>query len=113
MSKKAKKEQETEFSLTVDDCVQGMRGLPSGSVDLVVTSPPYNIGTRYNSYTDRRTREDYLRWTMTWGAEVKRVLKPNGSFFLNVGAAPSNRLLPHELVVELGSLFTLQNTFHW
>src|SRR5438445_9585997 len=50
---------------------------------------------------------------MTWAAEVKRVLKPNGSFFLNIGGIPSNPLLAHGLVVELGALFTLQNTFHW
>jgi site-specific DNA-methyltransferase (adenine-specific) len=50
---------------------------------------------------------------MTWATEVNRVLKPNGSFFLNIGGVSSDPLLPHELVVELGALFTLQNTFHW
>src|SRR5436309_228764 len=110
MSKGAKGQRQTEFILAAEDCVQGMRKLSSESVDLVVTSPPYNIGTRYSSYTDRRTREDYLKWTMTWAAEVKRALKPNGSFFLNVGGISSHPLLPHELVVELGGLFKLQNT---
>src|SRR5437899_2574235 len=113
MSKRVKGQGQTEFRLTVEDCVEGMHKLASESVDVVVTSPPYNVGTRYNSYKDRRTREDYLRWTVTWATEVKRVLKPNGSLFLNVGAVPSNPFLPHELVVELGALFTLQNTFHW
>src|SRR5437764_1279808 len=61
MRKKVNKRRQTEFNLTVEDCVDGMRRLPSESVDLVVTSPPYNIGTRYNSYTDCRTREHYLR----------------------------------------------------
>lgn len=103
----------TEFSLTAQDCVQGMRELPPESVDLVVMSPPYNVGIRYNSYNDRRSREDYLRWTLMWATEVKRVLKPNGSFFLNLGSVPSNPLVSHELVVRLSALFTLQNTFHW
>jgi site-specific DNA-methyltransferase (adenine-specific) len=44
---------------------------------------------------------------------VRRVLKPDGAFFLNVGAAPANPLLPHELVIRLQPLFRLQNTIHW
>ena len=103
----------TEFVLSALDCIEGMSNLPAESVDLVVTSPPYNIGARYNSYQDRVPHEKYLRWTSEWTAEVKRILKPNGSFFLNLGAAPSNPLLPHEVVIALKDLFVLQNTFHW
>src|SRR6185369_12098697 len=104
MLRKFNDQRQTEFNLTVEDCVEGMRKLPSESVDLVVTSPPYNIGTRYKSYEDRRSQENYLRWSRTWATEVKRVLKPNGSFFLNFGAVPSNPLLPHQLVLELSAL---------
>src|SRR6185369_13972096 len=48
-----------------------------------------------------------------WCREVKRLLRPNGSFFLNIGAAPSNPMLPHEVVLSLRDEFVLQNTFHW
>src|SRR6266550_2120962 len=113
MSGTNNRQKHAEFSLTAQDCIQGMRSLPNESVDLVVTSPPYNVGVRYNSYVDRKSRDDYLRWALAWTAEIKRVLKPNGSLFLNVGAVPSNPLFPHELVVELSALFVLQNTFHW
>jgi site-specific DNA-methyltransferase (adenine-specific) len=41
------------------------------------------------------------------------VLKPGGSFFLNIGSAPSNPMLPHEVVIELRDLFVLQNAIHW
>jgi site-specific DNA-methyltransferase (adenine-specific) len=41
------------------------------------------------------------------------VLKSNGSFFLNIGAAPSNPMLPHEIVMTLRESFVLQNTIHW
>ena len=90
-----------------------MRELADGSVDVVVTSPPYNLGIRYSKYDDNREGEEYLHWTIAWASEVQRVLKPQGSFFLNVGACPSNPLLPHQLILKLGSLFVLQNTFHW
>jgi site-specific DNA-methyltransferase (adenine-specific) len=102
-----------EILLKQIDCVLGMRELAAESVDLVVTSPPYNLGIKYRKYEDTRSREDYLMWSLQWAAEVKRVLKPEGSFFLNLGASPSNPLAPHELIVELKRLFTLQNTFHW
>ena len=54
-----------------------------------------------------------MSWSRDWAGEVKRILKDDGSFFLNLGACPSNPLIPHELIVELGKLFVLQNTFHW
>ena len=47
------------------------------------------------------------------GGTSPRVLKSNGSFFLNIGAAPSNPMLPHEIVMALRDLFVLQNTIHW
>ena len=103
----------TEFTLEVTDCIEGMRKMPGGSVDLVVTSPPYNLGIKYGNYHDSRTRDEYLSWSHEWAGEVKRILKDDGSFFLNLGACPSNPLIPHELIVELGKLFVLQNTFHW
>jgi site-specific DNA-methyltransferase (adenine-specific) len=103
----------TEFELHHGDCVEGMSRLKEVSVDLIVTSPPYNLGIAYGQYSDREERGNYLDWCETWGAAAKRVLKPDGSLFLNVGAAPSNPLLPHELLLRFRTLFVLQNTIHW
>jgi site-specific DNA-methyltransferase (adenine-specific) len=103
----------TVFELYHGDCVQGLAGLPAETVDVVVTSPPYNLGIRYRSHDDTAPRDEYLAWSDQWTAEVRRVLKPNGSFFLNIGAAPANPWLPHELVLRLRPHFVLQNTLHW
>jgi site-specific DNA-methyltransferase (adenine-specific) len=103
----------TEFILRHEDCITGMSRLKNESVDLVVTSPPYNLGIRYGKYIDGQDRQRYLDWCGKWAAQVRRVLKSTGSFFLNVGAAPSNPMLPHELVIALRDLFALQNTVHW
>jgi site-specific DNA-methyltransferase (adenine-specific) len=106
----------TEFQLETVDCIQGMKRLDNGSIDLVVTSPPYNLGIKYTNYQDKKSRKDYLAWSCDWAREVKRVLKDHGSFFLNLGSCPSNPLIPHELLVALkedGVSFQLQNTFHW
>jgi site-specific DNA-methyltransferase (adenine-specific) len=103
----------TNFDFHHDDCEAGMARLPPGSVDLVVTSPPYNLGVPYSKFSDTADRTGYLRWCKKWIAEIARLLKPEGSFFLNVGAAPANPMFPHQLALELRELFVLQNTIHW
>jgi site-specific DNA-methyltransferase (adenine-specific) len=103
----------TKFELRQQDCIPGMAKLPDDHVDLVVTSPPYNLGVRYSRYSDRQDRQSYLRWCREWSAEIRRVLSPAGSFFLNVGAVPSSPMLPHEIVMALREKFVLQNTIHW
>jgi site-specific DNA-methyltransferase (adenine-specific) len=102
-----------KFDLRREDCVKGMSRLPSEHVDLVVTSPPYNLGIRYGRFSDRQDRRSYLRWCREWATQVRRVMKPGGSFFLNIGATPSNPMLPHEIAIELRDVFVLQNTIHW
>src|ERR1043166_7042903 len=67
------------------DCIEGMARLASGSVDLVFADPPFNIGYEYDSYDDKRTADEYLAWSKRWGAEVARVLKSNGTFWLAIG----------------------------
>ena len=103
----------TAFHLHLGDCLVGMKALPAESVNVVVTSPPYNLDIAYRSFRDDAPRETFLEWCALWAAEVRRVLKPDGSFFLNVGAAPANPWFPHEVALRLRPLFALQNTLHW
>ena len=106
----------TKFDLRGEDCVTGMSQLTNESVDLVVTSPPYNLGIDYRQYADRQDRQSYLDWCARWSTQIRRILRSKGSFFLNVGSAPSNPMLPHQIVIELTSAsggFLLQNTIHW
>ena len=78
------------MDLRLGDCLEILPTLPAGSVDLVVTSPPYNLGIAYKTFKDTAPHEEFLSWCRAWAAEVRRVLADNGSFFLNVGAAPAN-----------------------
>ena len=103
----------TSLDLRQGDCLEGLGEIADATVDLVVTSPPYNLGIAYSHYSDRQDRVSYLDWCHEWATQVRRLLKQDGSLFLNLGAAPSNPLLPHELLLRLRDLFVLQNTIHW
>jgi site-specific DNA-methyltransferase (adenine-specific) len=106
----------TQFDLRRKDCSEGISRLKKASVELVVTSPPYTLGIGYRQYADRQDRQSYLNWCAKWAAQIRRILRSNGSFFLNIGSAPSNPMLPHQIVIELTSAsggFVLQNTIHW
>lgn len=99
--------------VVLGDCLTELRLLGPGTVDVVVTSPPYNIGTRYRSYEDRRPREDYLAWLGEVGAELRRVLKPGGSFFLNVGSTNADPWMVMDVAAVFRDLFVLQNHITW
>ena len=96
------------------DCIDGMdQVLEPESVDVVVTSPPYNLGTGYKKYDDTIARDDYLSFMGSWGKAVKRVLKPDGSVFLNMSGKPSDPWGPFEVLFELRTHFEVQNIIHW
>ena len=67
------------------DCVEGMARLTSECIDLVFADPPFNIGYEYDSYDDRRDDRDYLAWSRQWMAQVYRLLRPGGAFWLAIG----------------------------
>ncbi len=96
------------------DCVEGMRELLGPeSIDVVVTSPPYNLGVTYGSYDDTVPRDEYLSWMAAWGEVVEGVLSRGGSLFLNVAGKPSEPWGPFEVLERLRERFVLQNTIHW
>ncbi|MDD1676294.1 MAG: site-specific DNA-methyltransferase [Methanomicrobiales archaeon] len=95
------------------DCIRGMRQLPDHCIDIIVTSPPYNIGKPYTHYNDRLPRDMYLDWMQQVAGEAYRILKPEGSFFLNVGARPKDPWMPLDVAQRFRSRFTLQNVIHW
>ncbi|MFM7077365.1 MAG: DNA-methyltransferase [Planctomycetaceae bacterium] len=67
------------------DCLANLATLPAGSVHLAFADPPFNIGYDYDTYDDRRSADDYLAWSRRWMAEVVRVLRPDGTFWLAIG----------------------------
>ncbi|MCX6778125.1 MAG: site-specific DNA-methyltransferase [Candidatus Micrarchaeota archaeon] len=99
--------------LYVEDCIAFMRRLPHSCIDVIVTSPPYNIGKDYSEYEDNKTREQYLDWMEQVAVESKRVLRPAGSFFLNVGGKPSDLAIPYDVENRFRKHYCLQNDIVW
>ena len=73
------------------DCIEVMKTFPEGSIDLLVTSPPYNVNISYDVHKDNLPMEDYYEWTKEWLRESLRVLKDDGRIAVNI---------PNELNVQ-------------
>ena len=96
------------------DCMAGLNeNVIERSVDVVVTSPPYNIGVDYSYYNDALPREKYLAWMEEVGVAVKRVLTDGGSFFLNIGNKPKDQWIAWDVAAVLRKHFVMQNAIHW
>lgn len=105
---------DVNLKLYLEDCFTGMKKyIEKKSVNVIVTSPPYNIGVDYNRYNDNIPREEYLNWLGEWAEITKQVLDDNGSLFLNIGSKPSDPWVPFEVVCEMRKHFKLQNVIHW
>jgi site-specific DNA-methyltransferase (adenine-specific) len=66
------------------NCIEEMSKLPENSVDLLVTSPPYNVGIDYDTHDDKTSMDDYWEFTKNWLTEAFRVLKTDGRIAVNI-----------------------------
>jgi site-specific DNA-methyltransferase (adenine-specific) len=64
------------------EVIDELKKISDSSIDVVITSPPYWKGFGYEAYFNSYSQ--YLRWSKEWMKEIKRILKPNGTFYLNV-----------------------------
>ena len=79
------------------DSVEILKKIPDNYVDLVVTSPPYNCGIKYDVHEDNMDWTEYYKWCDVWLHELFRTLKPDGRVclihYLSLGQS-SNRHAP-------------------
>jgi site-specific DNA-methyltransferase (adenine-specific) len=66
------------------NCIEVMASMPEGSVDLIVTSPPYGVGIDYDVHEDDMVWEEYVKFTYSWMEQAYRVLKDDGRIALNI-----------------------------
>lgn len=67
------------------DSLPWLRAIPEESVDLVLTSPPYAL--EFKKEYGNVAKDKYVEWLRPFGAEIRRILKPDGSFVLNIGGS--------------------------
>lgn len=79
---KEKPASEWRNRIVLGDCLDVLKQMPDGCVDLIVTSPPY-ADSRKSTYGGHHP-DKYVEWFLPIGAELKRVLKDDGTFVLNI-----------------------------
>lgn len=77
-------------TIVVGDCLEVLTMFPDASVDLIHTSPPYNIGKDYAGFEDSKSLHEYREFLGRVIKECYRVLKPNGSMFFQTGYSEAN-----------------------
>lgn len=95
------------------DCIEELKTIEDKSVDLIVTSPPYWKGFEYEAYFN--SYKQYLDWCAIWLRECKRVLKPYGTFYLNVINDSEITIRAFE-IMELATrqlMYKLHDTIIW
>lgn len=105
-------------ALYCGDSLEFMRQMPDDSVDLVVTSPPYAL--HFKKEYGNADQQDYVAWLLPFAWEIKRIIKPSGSFVLNLGGAwrpgsPVRSLYHYRVLLALADDvgFDLAQEFFW
>ena len=97
------------YQLYQQDCLEWMSQQADATVDVVVSSPPYNIGLNYNTYGDRRS--DYVTGQSQVWSQACRILKPTGHLFLNIAPTRQDPLLPYRVADCVP--WRIQNSIVW
>lgn len=92
------------------DCLELMKQIPTETIHLVITSPPYNVGINYDKHNDKMSYVEYLDWMKKVWIETKRVLVPGGRFALNIAPTSIKNFRPvhHDFtnqLREIGMIF--------
>jgi site-specific DNA-methyltransferase (cytosine-N4-specific) len=100
----------------VGDALTVLGTLRAGSVSLVMTSPPFAL-RRKKAYGNVEAGE-YVEWFMPFARAIHRVLRPDGSFVMDLGGAwnrgsGTRSLFPYQLIIKLCEFFHLAQDFYW
>lgn len=82
----------SKIEIQIGDSFELIKNLPDNSVDLVLTSPPYADIVSYSKVVSVKKPQEYCDWLLPLFNEIQRVLKPSGSFILNINDNCSNGL---------------------
>jgi site-specific DNA-methyltransferase (adenine-specific) len=111
----------SKIELIQGDCLIAMEDIPDGSVDYVVTSPPYNIGVSrkdcyYNNgynHIDNLSEDEYINIRVMEFNKFHEILSNNGLVIYNLSYHSSNPSLPIKLLYSLLSKWTVVEMVSW
>ncbi len=88
------------------DVLEEMAKIPTNSIHLAITSPPYNVGKAYDNHLDKMNHKEYLTWLEKVWKETKRILVPGGRFALNIAPTGIKDFVPihHDFTNQLRKL---------
>lgn len=95
------------YRILIGDACEMLKGIEDESIDCVITSPPYYNLRDYgvdNQIGVEKSVEEYIESLLEVFSEIKRVLKPIGTFWLNLGDTYRNKhalLIPHKVAISL------------
>ena len=97
------------------DCIEVIKTFPDESIDLVVTSPPYNVSKDYGKYKDNRDYESYLDWLDVVWDECYRILRTGGRICINLNNTGRNPVYPTacDVVVRIRKKWFLMGFIVW
>jgi DNA modification methylase len=86
------------------DSIEILRALPTGKVNLVITSPPYAL--HFKKEYGNKSKKEYVEWFLPFAVEIHRILSEDGSFVLNIGGSynpgtPTRSLYHFKLLIAL------------
>lgn len=94
--------------ITCCDCVHGINSLEDESIDLVITSPPYNVNlgenkhnkNKYDVYQDNREHGEYIEWLQNVFAAVFHKMVDGGRICINIGDGANGSLPTHSKIIN-------------
>ena len=113
-------DEQSNIDLRQGDCLELMKDIPDSSIDMVITSPPYNIGNmhsnqiKFGTYSNNNMNEqDYQNWQVEFLNECFRILKDNGSMFYNHKIRIKSKVAIHPMEWILKSNLILKQEIVW
>lgn len=90
------------------DCLEGIKQLKDNSINLVVTSPPYNVDlgnnkynkSPYNLYNDNKEHKDYIAWLKEIFSTLKNKLTDDGRIVINIGDGKNGAIATHSDIIQ-------------
>lgn len=104
-----------------ENCLDTMSKMPNNFIDIIVTSPPYNIirpnstDRGYDIYKDGMSNDEYIEWTLDIFKSFNKVLKDNGVILYNMSYGSENTVLMNLVIADIirKSNFTLADIIIW